>query len=121
MMSCGMNLDYCIIMAVRYTRDLKTWDFQKNLLINDRAFLSTIRDPVTSKLIGCGLFQINEKTSIYATAAYDRKLFSKPLGHLVQWNAILHMKSINLDKYYVGRYFTLRDNPRPTDKEPSIS
>ena len=67
------------------------------------------------------MFQINEKTSIYATAAYDRKLFSKPLGHLVQWNAILHMKSINLDRYYVGRYFTMRDNPRPTDKELSIS
>ena len=27
----------------------------------------------------------------------------------------------NLDKYYVGRYFTMRDNPRPTDKELSIS
>ncbi len=105
----------------RYTRDLKTWNFQRNMVKNDRAFLSTIRDPATSKLIGCGLFQINEKTSIYATAAYDRALFSKPLGHLVQWKAILHMKLINLDRYYVGRYFTMSDNPKPTDKELSIS
>ena len=105
----------------RYTRDLRTWDFQKNLVMNDQAFLSTIRDPETSQLTGCGLFQINKDTGIYATGAYERKLFSRPLGHLVQWNAILHMKAVNLEKYYVGRYFSMSDYPKPTEKEISIS
>lgn len=105
----------------KYTRDLKTWNLQKNMLCNDRAFLSIIRDPLNKRLIGCGFFQINKKTSFYASAAYDRSLFSKPLGHLVQWNAILYMKSKNIDTYYIGRYFTNNDLPRPTEKELNIS
>ena len=61
-----------------------------------------------------------KKTSIYATAAYDRALFSKPLGHLVQWKDIAY----EIDKFrqiLCWALFYYGDNPKPTDKELSIS
>ena len=105
----------------RITRDSKTWDFQQQLIMQNRAFMSIISDKNTGKMVGCGYFQYSLQSAIYSSGAYDRTLFSKPLGHLVQWNAIKHMQKINLKNYYIGRYFTSSDECAPTKKEIDIS
>ena len=56
----------------------------------------------------------------HAVAAYDRTLFDKPLGHVVQYRAIEEMKKRNISWYKIGVRPYGSDNPKPTEKEISI-
>jgi len=57
---------------------------------------------------------------VYAVAAYDRSLFDKPLGHVVQYRAIEELKKRKVSWYKIGVRPYGSDNPRPTDKEIKI-
>ena len=83
--------------------------------------LPLLLDKKSKRMVGCGFFQYSKRAAIYAVGAYDRTMFSKPLGHVVQWNAIKYMKKLALHDYYIGRYFTKADEPEPTKKELDIS
>ena len=52
-------------------------------------------------------------------AAYNRSMFDKPVGHVIQQLAIEHMKKINLSWYRIGNKFFPKDGA--TDKEINIS
>ena len=58
---------------------------------------------------------------MYAVAAYDRTLFNKPLGHVVQQAAIEHMKTLGLKWYKLGDRLYANNSISPSKKEIDIS
>ena len=72
-------------------------------------------------MIGCGFFEITRDEAQYSSAAYRRDLFRLPIGHIAQFKAISEMQKRGCKEYYIGRYSTLHDEQRPSDKELAIS
>ncbi len=107
-------------VAGKKTRSDKTWEIHYNLLINGKAFLVYLRDDF-GKMIGAGFFQTSKSECLYAVAAYDRGLFDKPIGHIVQYVAIKEMKRRNILWYKIGQRHFLSDSSKPSQKEVSIS
>ncbi len=105
----------------RQTRSDETWALQYERLVAGKAFLVGLRDPKTKYLVGAGYFCITRDEGVYAVAAYNRSLFDKPLGHVVQDVAVMHMKNIGLKWYKLGERFYSQLIPPPTEKEISIS
>jgi len=105
----------------RSTRSDETWAQQHAMLSNEEAFLVGLRDPVDQRLVGAGFFQCTRDEGFYAVGAYDRSLFDKPLGHVVQQRAIETMKARGMCWYRIGERHYPQDKPKPTDKEVSIS
>lgn len=112
----------CLHLAVagRATRSLESWDAQHQAVAGGGAFLVYLRDE-TGRMVGGGLFHVTRDEGEYAVAAYDRSLFDKPLGHVVQYHAIEEMKRRNMRWYKLGPRFYPADVPRPTQKELSIA
>tara|TARA_B110000459_G_C16544220_1_gene463472 strand:- start:15 stop:1076 length:1062 start_codon:yes stop_codon:yes gene_type:complete len=102
------------------TRSTESWNFQRDCIANNEAFLVCLRDE-TDKLIGAGYFSFTSDEGVYAIAAYDRNLFEKPLGHIVQFKAIKELQNMGCNWYYIGRRSFENDFPKPSDKEISIS
>jgi FemAB family protein len=107
--------------AGRDTRSDKTWDIQFDMLRAGHAFLVGLRDRNDARLVGAGFFQATRDEGMYAVAAYDRALFEKPLGHVVQQRAIELMKSRGLSWYHIGERPYAQDIPGPSDKQLGIA
>lgn len=107
-----------LISAGRQTRSDESWDAQHHAISEGNAFFVYLRNP-GGIMVGGGFFTISRDESHYVTAAYDRSLFSKPLGHVVQFRAIEEMKNRGL------RWYKLGERPYPSDspsqKELSIA
>ena len=84
------------------------------------AFLVYLRNSA-GKMIGGGYFEHSHDEASYAVGAYDRSLFDKPLGHVVQFHAISEMKRRNLSWYRIGARAFMGDQSQPSAKEISIS
>ncbi len=109
-----------VSISGRETRSRKTWDMQYQLIADSHAFLVYLRNQ-NQELVGGGLFTTTKDEGIYSVGVYDRSLFDKPLGHVVQWNAIHEMKRRGVKWYHIGRRYYPSDDPQPTEKEMSIS
>lgn len=105
----------------RITRSAETWAQQRTMLRKGEAFLVGLRDPVGHRLVGAGFFQCTRDEGLYAVGAYDRSLFDKPLGHVVQQQAIETMKTLGLRWYFIGERHYPQDKSKPTDKQVSIA
>lgn len=103
------------------TRDDETWDAQLAMIYAGHAFLIELRDPSSQCIVGAGFFQHSRDEGLYAVAAYDRSLFDKPLGHVVQQIAIEKLKSLGVRWYRIGERFYPQDRPKPSDKEMTIA
>lgn len=106
-------------VAGSVTRSLSTWNLQEQAIVQKQAFLVTLRDE-QGDLVGGGLFYRSSSEGLYAVAAYNRELFDKPLGHIVQMRAIETMKKLGLRWYKIGVRPYLGDLSKPTVKELSI-
>ncbi len=73
------------------------------------------------QMVGGGFFSTSRDEGQYSVGAYDRSLFDKPLGHVVQYRAIEEMRGRGIRWYKLGARPYLSDIPIPTDKEMSIS
>jgi FemAB family protein len=104
----------------RKTRSDETWALQLRQIAVGEALLVLLRDE-DGKMVGGGFFQFSRDEAVYAVGAYDRKLFPKPLGHVVQATAIEELKRRNICWLKLGRRFFSSDFPTPTEKELSIS
>lgn len=104
----------------RKTRSDETWALQLRQIAVGEALLVLLRDG-EGKMVGGGFFQFSRDEALYAVGAYDRKLFPKPLGHVVQATAIEELKRRNIRWLKLGRRFFSSDFPTPTEKEVSIS
>ena len=102
------------------TRSLESWELQFAALSAGQGFLVLLRDS-SSEMVGAGYFACSRDEGLYASAAYDRALFDKPLGHVVQYRAIQELKSMGCRWYAIGARHYPSDDPTPTDKEISIS
>lgn len=107
-------------VAGRATRSNETWDLQYETLVLRKGFLVFLRDQ-SERMVGGGFFQHTRDEGLYAVGAYDRLLFDKPLGHIVQHTAIVEMKRRGLRWYKIGQRFYPGTVPKPTEKELSIS
>lgn len=104
----------------RKTRSDETWALQLRQIATGEALLVVLRD-AEEKMVGGGFFQFTRDEALYAVAAYDRALFQKPLGHVVQATAIEEFRRRNIRWLKLGRRFYPGDVPAPTEKELSIS
>ncbi len=102
----------------RVTRSPESWDVHHQAIAHGHAMLVYLRNE-QGDMVGGGYFNITRDEGVYGVGAYDRTLFDKPLGHVVQYCAIEEMKARGLSWYKIG----LRAYPAqsPTAKELSIS
>jgi FemAB family protein len=107
-------------VAGRSTRSLDSWRTQLDAIACGAAFLVFLRDGA-DKMVGGGLFYVTRDECVYAVGAYDRCLFDKPLGHVVQYRAIEEMQRRNIRWYKLGKRSYRGDIPEPSSKELSIS
>ena len=91
-----------------------------NAIESGNAFLIYLRDS-SDRMMGGGFFEYTKDEAYYSVGAYDRNLFDKPIGHVVQNQAIIEMKKRNISWYKIGNRSFVGDSILPTDKEVSIS
>ena len=103
----------------RQTRSDETWSNQLQDIANQNAFLVYLRND-EGVMVGGGLFYFTRDEGLYAVGAYDRSLFDKPLGHVVQFRAIEELKRRGCRWYKIGARPYHSETPMPTDKEVSI-
>jgi len=107
-------------VAGRSTRADATWQEQMRALQDHAAFMVILRN-AEQRMVGCGFFAVSPHEALYAVGVYDRSLFDRPVGHLVQWRAIEEMKNLGLKWYKLGARPYPGDRPAPADKDLSIA
>jgi FemAB family protein len=107
-------------VAGRVTRSEESWRFQHDAIVSGDAFFVCLRD-IEGRMVGGGLFYTTAHEGLYAIGAYDRSLFEKPLGHVVQYHAIEEMKRRGISWYNLGTRYYPGQIPTPSDKEIAIS
>lgn len=107
-------------VAGRVTRSLQTWHQQLVNISKGKAFLVYIRDK-EGIMVGGGYFEVSRDEGVYAVAAYNRELFDKPLGHVVQQLAVEEMKKRDIKWYKLGARPYTSEEPKPTQKEINIA
>ena len=105
----------------RVTRNDSTWEKQYQMINSGRAFLVMLNDLNSKEFVGGGFFQTTRDEGLYSVGAYNRKLFDKPLGHVVQQIAINHMKSLGLKWYKIGERHYLNNSSDISKKEIDIA
>lgn len=109
-----------IKVAGRETRSKESWAIHYEAVMSGMAFLIYLRNDA-GEMVGGGLFIHSGQECFYGVGAYDRSLFDKPLGHVVQYVAIEEMQKRGLLWYKVGTRAFATDIPTPSDKEVSIT
>jgi FemAB family protein len=109
-----------LTVSGRKTRSDETWQIQKDMILGGEGFLVALRSE-TGDLVGAGFFRFSRDESQYAVAAYDRSLFDKPLGELVQFLAMEEFFRRGIRWYFIGVSPHQLDFPLPSDKEFSIA
>lgn len=109
-----------LAVSGRVTRSLESWEMQYRAILSGDAFLVYLRDDA-GKMVGGGLFHVTRDEGLYAIGAYDRDLFDKPLGHVVQFRAIEEMKKRGVRWYKLGLRSYPADDPAPADKDLAIA
>lgn len=109
-----------IQVAGRETRSAATWTMQHDCIVSGSGFLVYLRN-AAGRMVGGGFFQHTGQEGLYLVGAYDRDLFDKPLGHIVQHTAIVEMKRRGLLWHKLGQRFYAGCSVPGTAKEQSIS
>ena len=104
----------------RVTRSDETWTLQHELIKQGNAFLVWL-EGASGEMVGGGFFSCTASEGLYAVGAYERSLFDKPLGHVVQYRAIEEFKKRGISWYKIGARPYATDSPPPTAKEISIA
>lgn len=109
-----------LAVAGRVTRSKESWRLQHEAIALGNAFLVRLRDE-HGRFIGGALFYVTRDEGLYAVGVYDRDLFDKPIGHVVQYYAIKEMKRRGLRWYKLGSRVYCACEPEPSSKEMNIS
>ena len=87
----------------RITRNDKTWEIQKQMILEKRARLFFIIQE--KKLLGFAFFTESTCFANYGVGVYDRDKFNSiSISHVIIWHAIKFYKSRNFKKIYLGPY-----------------
>ncbi len=109
-----------LAVAGRTTRSEITWALQLEAINQGKAFLVYLRDS-QENMVGGGLFYYSRDESLYAVGAYDRDLFDKPVGHVVQFHAVALLKEKGVRWHKLGAQVYQSTIPTPSAKELAIS
>lgn len=102
------------------TRSDETWDIHFNDIKKQQGFLVYLLNN-SGKMEGGGFFNFSRDEGLYAVGAYNRALFDKPLGHIVQYRAIQELKKRGVVWYKLGSRPYFSEKPEATEKEISIA
>jgi len=105
-------------VAGKETRCQASWDLQHKAIIQGDAFLIYLTND-NGIMVGGGFFHITRDEAVYAVGVYERSLFDKPLGHVVQYRAIEEMKLRGIRWYKLG--LLCFPSEQVSDKELSIA
>jgi FemAB family protein len=108
-----------LAVAGRSTRSENSWDLQYRGLLKGGSFLVYLRDHA-GRMVGGALFNITRDEGFYAVGAYDRTLFDKPVGHVIQYEAIQEMRRLGLRWYHIGARSFPDELPLLTEKQAAI-
>lgn len=109
-----------VAVAGRETRSAATWTLQHDAIARGGAFAVYLHD-AAGRMVGGGYFQHTVHESVYLVGAYDRNLFDKPLGHLVQHVAIGVLARRGVRWHKLGQRYYPGCAAPGSDKEQSIS
>lgn len=104
----------------RVTRPIESWDIQHNAIKAGDAFLVYVSDS-EGNMVGGGFFDMSGNEGNYSVATYDKNLTDHPLGHMVQYQAILTLKEKGKSLYYIGSRFYCEDPRGVSEKQVDIS
>lgn len=90
-----------LAVSGRVTRSPRTWEIHYQNILQKRAFLISLRNSL-GIMVGAGYFDFVKDEGSYSVGVYDRKLFDKPLGHVIQYRAIEEMKKLGIRWYKIG-------------------
>ena len=107
-------------VAGRVTRPIESWDIQKNAIKAGDAFLVYVSNS-EGKMVGGGYFDMSVNEGNYSVATYDKSLMEEPLGHMVQYQAILTLKEKGRSLYYIGSRFYSENLPSISKKLVDIT
>ena len=108
-------------VAGRRTRSSDTWAIQYEALLGHDALLVTAHSS-EDELVGAGYFGLTNYQATYDVGVYDRRLFDKPIGHVIQDAAIQNFSEKGISEYIVGQaLFTADLASGVSEKELSIS
>ncbi|MCE4556122.1 FemAB family protein [Pelomonas cellulosilytica] len=110
-----------ITVAGRRTRADVTWAYQLDWIRQGWAFAVLLRDPADGRLVGGGFIEHTRDEAMYGVGVYDRTLFDKPLGHVVQQVAIERLVALGIPWYRLGERSCPQDQPAPSAKQVAIS
>tara|TARA_Y100001970_G_C14258911_1_gene877918 strand:- start:8788 stop:9807 length:1020 start_codon:yes stop_codon:yes gene_type:complete len=85
------------------TRSNDTWEIQKKLLINNRAFIVASYN-LDQKMIGAAFFTHSFHESSYSIGLYKKNYYNLPIGHCIQFHAINEMKRRSIKFYRLGEF-----------------
>jgi len=101
------------------TRSDKTWERQYDSIALGEAFLIYLLND-NKEMIGGGYFTFSKNEAVYSIGAYDRNLFDKPIGHVIQYEAIQEFIKRKIDWYKLGSIENYNDNDEFSKKMKSI-
>jgi FemAB family protein len=107
-------------VAGRVTRSIETWDIQHEAIKSGNAFLVYVSGS-DGVMVGGGYFDMSDHECNYSVGSYDRQFFDQPLGHMIQYQAILTAKEKGRKMYYIGDRFYRENLPHVTEKRVQIS
>lgn len=105
--------------AGRATRSDESWDLQYQALLEAEIFLVYLRESA-GRMVGGALFHVTRDEGYYSVGAYDRDLFDKPIGHLIQHEAIEEMKRRGVRWYFIGARPFPAEPPALSEKQSAI-
>lgn len=108
-----------LVAAGRATRSEESWNLQYSALIKGEIFLVHLRDH-SGRMVGGALFHVTRDEGYYSVGAYDRALFDKPIGHIIQHEAIEEMKRRGVRWYFIGGRPFPAEPPVLSDKQKAI-
>lgn len=107
-------------VAGRITRPIETWNIQHEAIKSGNAFLVYVSN-TDGNMVGGGYFDMSEHECNYSVGSYDKDFSDEPLGHMVQYQAILTAKEKGRKMLYVGDRLYRENLPQVTQKRSQIS
>ncbi len=107
-------------VAGRITRPDETWNIQHEAIKSGNAFLVYVSGP-EGLMVGGGYFDMSVDECNYSVGSYDKQFSDQPLGHMIQYQAILTAKEKGRKMYYIGDRFYKEHLPNVTEKRVQIS
>lgn len=105
--------------AGRVTRSDESWRMHFDDINNDCGMLIYLKDK-RGLFLGAGFFNFSKDEGVYSVGAYNRDFFNLPLGHIIQFRAIIELKKRGIKWYRIGHLPFKGDEVIPSEKYLNI-